>query len=94
MSYVSQILYRLVNCDSFGTAYKILRREVRDRGKEELDPYDDQVNAKVWESPRFLSYTSFYCKKYGRRMSHIMIRIIPLSIQAMFSRADNQVEHY
>ena len=47
MSYVSQILYRLVNCDSFGTAYKILRREVRDRGKEELDPHDDQVNAKV-----------------------------------------------
>ena len=83
-------------CDFLNAAGKIIRRELRDWGKEELagnDPHDDHVNAKVWERPRFLSYTSFFCKKYGRRMSHTMIRIIPLSIQAMFSRANIQLEH-
>ena len=36
--------------DLFSAAGKILRRELRDRLKEELagrDPYDDQVNAKL-----------------------------------------------
>ena len=36
--------------DFFSAAGKILRRELRDRAKEELagrDPYDDHVNAKL-----------------------------------------------
>ena len=37
-------------CDDFSAAGKILRRELRDRAKEELagrDPHDDYVNAKL-----------------------------------------------
>jgi 4-coumarate--CoA ligase len=45
-------LYRLIiMCDDlFSAAGKILRRELRDRAKEELagrDPHDDHANAKL-----------------------------------------------
>ena len=46
------IVHTTINiCDDlFSASGKILRRELRDRAKEELagkDPYDDQLNAKL-----------------------------------------------
>ena len=65
-------LYRLlIICDDFfSAAGKILRRELRDRAKEELagrDPHDDYVNAKLWESPRRYSNLELYKLLFAKR---------------------------